>query len=172
MEIFIYILIAIGAFAGAFVLAWLVFGVFIKGGKNSQSREYVREYATALNEQPAPKGITQFTVTRQNIVDWTRSMGDIDITVREKIDDPQMPHSLRWKNKTFALAYGTDAGVLLIARIPDDYVAVLSKSHRIDRSKFPKGPYWWTIPINQTWTSKEMVMELLKKSVRYVSEKK
>ncbi|MCL2587664.1 MAG: hypothetical protein FWE31_05540 [Firmicutes bacterium] len=164
MEIFVYTLIAIGAFAGAFVLAWLVFGAFIKAGENRQIREYVREYATTLNEQS--------TITRQNIVDWTRTMGDINITVRERADDPQMPHSLRWNNKTFALAYGTDAGVLLIVWITDDYAARISKSHRIDRAKFPKGPYWWTIPLDQTWTNKEMVMELLKNSVGYVSKRK
>ena len=165
MEIFIYIFIAIGAFAATFVLAWFIFGALIKAGESRQSREYVREYTTTLNGQPA-------TITRQNIVDWTRTMGDIDITVKERNDDPQMPHSLRWKNKTFALAYGTDAGVLLIVWITDEYAATISKSHRIDRAKFPKGPYWWTIPIGQSWTSKEIVMELLKKSVEYVSKKK
>jgi len=168
VEIFVYILIAIGAFAGAFVLTWLVFGVFIKAGENRQSREYVREYITDLSLN----GMALSTITRQNIVDWARTMGDIDITIKERTDDPQMPHSLRWKNKTFALAYGTDAGVLLIVWITDEYAATISKSHRIDRAKFPKGPYWWAILIGQSWTNKEMVMELLKKSVEYVSKKK
>jgi len=147
-------------------MTWLVFGALLGGEK------YVREYVNILqsdsSQDQAPK---KFVITRQDIVDWTKALGDEDITVSEKTEDPQMPHSLRWKNRTFALAYGTDIGVLLIARIHDDYAQELSKTHRVDRSKFPKGPCWWAIPINQTWTSKQEVLEVLTQAITHTKSK-
>ena len=179
MDIFINVLIGVGSFTLFFVVGWLVFGAFLKGEKNTTTqaeREFIREYVTVLCEGQVGGGVAsqppaKFVITRQDIVNWTRTLGDTDITVSEKTDDPQMPHSLRWKNKTFSLAYGTDAGVLLIARIPDTYAAELSKVHKVTRSKFPKGPCWWAIPIVCTWKSKEAVLEVLNTSVNYVRAK-
>jgi len=174
MDIFLYILIGLGAFVIVFVLTWLLFGSFIKRKDNPQpgqtDMELIKEYVSSLRKEQ-PSTPTRFAITRQDIVDWIKTLEETDITVHKRTQDPQMPHSFRWNGKTFALTYGTDVGVLLIVRIQDTYAKELSKIHRVDRSTFPKGPCWWAIPLDHTWTSKEMVLELLKTSIAYVKAK-
>jgi len=176
MDIFIYILIGLGAFAIVFVVTWLLFGMFGKRKDNPQpgqaDMELMLQYVLALQkEQPQTPTKAKFAITRQDIVDWIKTLEETDITVKKRTQDPQMPYSLRWKDKTFALAYGTEVGVLLIVRIQDTYAKDLAEIHRVDRSTFPKGPSWWAIPLDHTWTSKEMVLNLLESSITYVKTK-
>ena len=105
---------------------------------------------------------TNFYITRQEIADDTKKMGITDITVVERPKQPQLPVSLKYKGKTYAMLYGTDKGVLMIARFDEEYAGELARIHpEICRAGFPRGANWYSLPVDGAFREKESVYRVL-----------
>jgi len=112
---------------------------------------------------------TPLTMTRREIADALRAKGDPDIKIVERPDQPQLPMSLKYKTKTFAMLHGTDSGVLMIVRIWDDYARQLLAVHpKLRRAHFPRGRNWYYVPIDGTFQNKEAVYRVLSNAETFV----
>jgi len=155
------LVVALLFLVSVFLLAWYAFYKAVESIV-SEAQYMVRLEHTEVS---APTG---FTMTREEIVERTRALKNENLVAIEK-DEPQFPYSLKWKTKTFALLYGTDKGVLMIIRIPEDYAAKLGKVHEVTPAKFPKGRFWQVIPLGKTFKDKTEVYDILDKAREFVS---
>jgi len=128
-------------------------------------------YLIALNKFKS-EHYTDFRITRKEIVVDTRALENSNITVKEREDEPQMPVSLKYKGKTYAMLYGTDKGVMMVVKLSDTYVDKIATKHpEIRRAKFPIGTNWYYVPIDGAFESKEAVYTMLNMSYAYVLAK-
>lgn len=150
-----YVIIAIGCFAGAFLL---VFGLFYLLGKMRKCR------CRKMSEQ---------VITRHEIAEYTKSQGKKELNVIEHENDPQIPMSLKWKSRTYAMIYTADDGLSIIVALEDEYAIELSKIHTgMHHPKFPNGPHWYSIPVNnKAFKSKGDVYKLLDHACEFVANK-
>ena len=116
---------------------------------------------------PVTRKPDEFSITRQDISAFAMNQDPEFITLKEK-PDPQFPYSLKWKNKTFHMLYGTDKGVIMIARLREQDAKGLSKRHNIQPSKFPRGKNWFVIPIDNTFTNREQVTDITLMAIDYI----
>jgi len=111
---------------------------------------------------------TGFVITRREILSDTKAIGNDNITIVEK-DEPQMPVSLKYKTKTYAILYGTDRGVMMVVKLSDTFADKLAvKLPEIRRAKFPAGANWYYVPVDGAFDGKEAVYTVLNASYRYV----
>jgi len=111
---------------------------------------------------------SDFTITRKEIVDDTRAIGNPDIVILEK-EQPQMPVSLKYKGKTYAILYGTDKGVMMVVKLTDSYADKLAAKHpQIRRAKFPAGANWYYVPVDGAFDSKDAVYSVLNVSYGFI----
>ncbi|MCL2370275.1 MAG: hypothetical protein FWC80_03505 [Firmicutes bacterium] len=138
------------------------------------------EKATAAAEESYLKALEKFkaenysdyTMTRREIVEDTKAIASKDITIVEKPLEPQMPVSLKHKTKTYAILYGTDKGVMMVAKLYDAYADRLAVRHpQIRRAKFPAGANWYYIPVDGAFDSKKSVYAVLNASYDFVLAK-
>jgi len=142
------------------------------------SDELASDMHTAETEQAVIEGEAaealgrvekKFLITRKEIADHIRSIENPDITVVERHEQPQLPMSLKFKGKTFAMLYGTDEGVLITARIPCEYTEKLVRTYpEICLARFPNGPNWYYIPVDSTFSDKESVYSVLTNALVFV----
>jgi len=110
----------------------------------------------------------EFMLTRKEIAQETQKRGGEAVTIVERAD-AQLPMSLKYGPKTFAMLYGTDAGIVMTARISDGYAAELFETHPAIRpAKFPRR--WYQIIIDGTFKDKESVFAVLTEAANYVKE--
>ena len=107
-------------------------------------------------------------ITRNEIAEYIRNLENQDLAVVEKIDNPQFPYSLKWKIKTFALLYAVDNGVLMVVRVPVDYVEILKRKYNVKPSTFPKGRNWFAITVDNRFETKQEVFDILNNAAEYI----
>ncbi|MCL2751345.1 MAG: MmcQ/YjbR family DNA-binding protein [Firmicutes bacterium] len=108
------------------------------------------------------EGITNGFITRQEIAEYTRALNIPDITVIERPHHPLSPTTLKYKNKAYAMLYGTDKGVLMTVKITDGYADELMRRYpEVCRAGFPKTPNWYRIPVGYMFKSKDEVYRIL-----------
>jgi len=154
---------AVISFLTLLMVTYMVFRNFVKG--KVEEIEYVSTIRASVIEQSTTE------ITRQEIMDRARAMNDTNITVCEKQNDPRCPYTLKWQKKTFIMMYGTDKGVILIARISDEYASQLGNFHNVTRAKFPRGDNWYVIPVDSTFTTKESVYKIIDTACDFVKAK-
>lgn len=111
-------------------------------------------------------------ITRKEIAANTRAMNDNNISVLEHPENPQLPMSLKWKTKTYAMIYGIEDGLLLIVRISVDYANEIDRAHiNIQRAKFPKGANWFDITVDDKFCDRVKVNEILTNARMFVQTK-
>jgi len=112
-----------------------------------------------------------FLITRRKIAEDFKNVGNPDIKILERPENPQLPMTLKYKGKTFALLHGTDSGVLMIARLAEDYATELIYKHpalAIRRATFPKGPNWYSVPVEGVFRDKDSVYDVLTNALAFV----
>jgi len=115
---------------------------------------------------------SDFMITRKEIVEDTKALGIASITVVERGKEPHLPVSLKFKDKTYAMLYGTDKGVMMIAKLSDAYADKLAVRHpRVCRVKFPAGPNWYYVPVDGAFDGKESVYAVLNAAYAFVLAK-
>jgi len=134
----------------------------------SSSIKAEKQYRNDLAKFKA-EHVKDFSITRKEIADDVREIENPDIAVVERLKQPQLPMSLKYKNKTYAMLYGTDEGVLMTVKISDDYAEELAETHsEICRACFPNGPNWYHIPIDGAFRDKESVYRVLTSARTFV----
>ncbi|GHU99942.1 hypothetical protein FACS1894211_06250 [Clostridia bacterium] len=104
----------------------------------------------------------RFLLTRKEIADEIRRT-EPAVGVVEHPDNPILPISLKIRSRTFAMLYAADdGGVSMIVRITDSYADGLARSHPgIRRATWPKGPNWYFISIDDTFSDADDVFNIL-----------
>jgi len=135
------------------------------------NRAAEQEYKAMLAQIKAQYG--NFIITRPEIVnDWLNS-GDEELTILDRFKNPRQPSSFKVKDKTFAMIYGTDMGLLMITQIPVELAHELSRRHpEIARASFPVGKNWYQLPIDGAFPSKQAVYDVMVASREFVKNKK
>jgi len=129
------------------------------------------DYRSML-EQFKLQNYRSFRITRREIGDDIRAMEMPGVEVCERYKSPQLPMSLKLNGKTYAMLHAMDEGVLLTAQLSEEYADELSARHpELCRSKFPKGKYWFTLPIDGAFDGKESVYKVLEYSRAFVEAK-
>ena len=127
--------------------------------------------ATTLKELEEFKAGYFPVLSRREIIEYTQASLNAKITVVERPMEPQLPTSLKYKGKTYAMLYGTEGGVVMVMKLEDDYAAELAVNNPgIGRTKFPAGPNWYYVPVNDNFETKEAVYTVLTNSIRFVDE--
>jgi len=167
MEIETILIAAIVALGGLGVGYWII-------------REFLypdRKIAVRIKEcncttRPKPQVIPQVVIqqiTRQEIVEEFRRIKDTSLEIVDRFDNPRLPSSLKHKGKTFASMFGTDMGIILVAKLPQDVADVLAKNHRdFGPSSFPKGKNWYALPIGSSFKNKADVIDVLLASYEFI----
>ena len=105
---------------------------------------------------------SNFIITRREIAADIRAMDDPNITVVERYKQPQLPVSIKYKGKAFAMLHGTDMGIIMTVKLDSEYADNLTKKHpELVRARFPKGPSWYLLPIDGAFADKESVYRVL-----------
>ena len=131
------------------------------------SRSRTNAFAVIQNEVKEPG----FSMTRKEIVDYVQSLDPENISAKIP-EGPQHLYSLKWKRATFAMLHGTDKGVLMVVLLDEKTQNELSKKHNVQKSKFPRGEHWFTIPIDTTFTDNEQVFKIIQTAIEFVKVKK
>ena len=139
----------------------------IVAAAEAAEKKYRDELAAAMAELESGKYV-KFMLTRKEIAENAKETGGRAVTVVERADS-QLPMSLKYGAKTFAMLYGTDAGIVMVVRIPAEYADEFVKEHPAIRpAKFPRK--WYQIPIDGTFKDKESVFRVLAYAANYVKE--
>ena len=113
-----------------------------------------------------------FSITREEVADKIRGIGDPDVGVIERPQRPWLPTSLRCGGKTYALLYGTDKGVAMVVRITDRYAEELAKIRPgVRRARFPRGANWYYIPAFGAFGNRKPVYRTLDAARAFVSQR-
>ena len=128
------------------------------------------QYYCSVQSQATPPDPDKFTITRKEIIDFAQSQDPDYISARIP-EGPQHLYTLRWKAATMAMLHGTDKGVLMIVRVSSKDQAELAKTHKIQPAKFPKGENWFTVPIDNTFESKEQVYAIILQALDFVKSR-
>jgi len=130
-----------------------------------------RKYRAELKKFKSEHYI-KLLITRQEIATEMRRLENPDIEVIERPQQPQLPWSLKFKGKTYAMLHGTEAGVLMIVRIANEYADLLIYKHpELCRAKFPKGANWYQLPIDGAFANKDAVYRVLNAARGFVERK-
>jgi len=177
----------IGSFVGISLTTFLLMIVILlainKGkarilAENTADETANEDYSVMRTEGGAADGdcltaaVKSAFITRREIVDEVKSSENLDITVVERPFLPQLPTSLRYKKKTFAMLYATDKGVLMIVKLDDNYAHELAyKYPGIRRAHFPQAPNWYHIPVEDAFTDKEEIYRILFEACSFIDDK-
>jgi len=116
---------------------------------------------------------TYLDLTRREIMDYTGKDDNPDITVIDRPMEPQLPVSLKYKDKTYAMMYGTEVGIFMIIKLDNAYAKELIAMHSgVTKAKFPAGPNWYSVPLSGIFNTKEKAYALLERSLKFVQEYK
>jgi len=150
-----------GSFIGIAVMTCLLMLVILLALRRKKRPVTVESESPAVLPGSEKESVS-FFITRREIAEDTRNLRNPDITVEERPDQPQLPTTLRYKGRTYAMLYGTDKGVLMTVRITDSCADKLSgKYPGIKPARFPKGPNWYRIPIEGAFSDKEEIYRIL-----------
>lgn len=111
-----------------------------------------------------------FLITRKEIIEYAQNKDPENISAKIP-EGPQHLYSLKWKKSTFAMLHGTDKGVLMVLLLNEKSQLELAKKHNVQRSKFPRGEHWYTIPVDKTFTTKEQVFAIIQMAIDFVKAK-
>ncbi|MDR0426107.1 MAG: AAA family ATPase [Clostridiales bacterium] len=130
-----------------------------------------REYAAALAE--LKEAYAEFRISRSEIAKRMRALAaaqdNADINVIERPKQPQLPMSLRYREKTFGMLYSIETGVLMVLRMSRAYAEELSARHpELCRAQFPAGPNWYSLPVDGAFEDKAAVYRVLDHSLDFV----
>jgi len=130
-----------------------------------------REYLILL-EQYRLANPQVFRITRREIADDVTAMNLAGVEVCERLYSPQLPMSLKFKSKTYAMLHAMDDGVLMTVQLSEDFAEELKVRHTdLCKSKFPKGTYWFTLPIGAAFENKDEVYNVLEYARAFVESK-
>ena len=119
-------------------------------------------FVAPIPPPPPPVVPAKHIYSRAEMIEDTLALNDENITVSQRPDQPQLPVSLKYKKKTYAMLYASDGGILIIARLPQTFADMVMRVHpATKKAVFPKGPYWFSIPIDETFQSKAEIHEIL-----------
>ena len=179
IKVFIYTIITISGIFLAGVVIWTALTIFMYAKKPTE-QTIVKKEETIIKHITTPAPVAEpttilyggFWITRKEIAEDVRNLKNKDITVIEHLKNPQLPTSLKWKTKTFALLYVSDEGPLMIARISDELGKELAKTNpKVSRAVFPKGNNWYSIPVDQTFENKAAVYKVISQAQEFVTLK-
>ena len=155
---------------GAAIALLFLIALIVRLSQNKE-KELLPETEPARAEA-AEKSKAGFSITRREIADDARRIGDPGISVIERPSQPQLPMSLKHRDKTYAMLHGTENGVMMIVRIADQYAGELAKIHpEICRARFPRGANWYCVPIGGVFKDKESVYQVLDAARGFVAQK-
>ena len=146
------------------IIVFIVCMVLIVMMLATQGRANILAMLQSQVKEPA------FSITRKEIVDYVQSKDPENISAKIP-EGPQHLYSLKWKKATFAMLHGTDKGVLMIVLLNEQTQQELGKKHNVQRAKFPRGENWYTIPIDNTFTTKEQVFAIIQLAIDFVKLK-
>jgi len=110
-------------------------------------------------------------ITREGIMEYSGKLENPNIKVIDRPMEPQLPTSLKFKTRTYAMLYGTESGVIMIMKLSDAYAKDLMKGHPgVTKAKFPAGPNWYYVPVDNKFESIETVYPVLAHSLSFVEE--
>jgi len=156
-----------GSFIGILVVMCLAL-LFILSAMGKDKKPTLSESAEAVPEV----GTISYFITRQEIIEDIRKLGNPDITIAEYSYQPQLPTTLKDKGRTYTMLYGTDKGVLMIVRIADDYADELAyKYPGVRRASFPHAPHWYCVPVEGAFTEKEEVFRIVSEARAFLDRK-
>jgi len=108
--------------------------------------------------------------SRLEIINDVTKLPDENISVKVRKDAPQLPATLKYKNKGYAMLYAADEGMLVIAKLPKDFANTVAYSHpATNRAVFPKGAHWFSVPIDSTFKDKAEIHEILNTAREFVA---
>jgi len=156
----------IGLYIGILVITCLLVLITVlsvSGKEKAAEAESAGAEAVRPLYLPVSEGETvTFFITRREIAEDARRLGDPDITVSEYPCQPQLPTTLKYRGRTYAMLYATDNGVLIIARLDNGYAEELvCKYPGIRHAAFPRGANWYCVPVGRAFTDKEEVYRIL-----------
>jgi len=156
----------IGSYIGVLIITCLLLLMTVlsmsKSEKSAGADSGGQEAAEQLISLAAEGETVTFLITRQEIAEDARRSGDPDITVSEHPCQPQLPTTLKYRDRTYAMLYATDRGVLIIARLTDGYAdELICKYPGVRRAAFPRGANWYCVPVESAFTDKEEVYRIL-----------
>jgi len=101
-------------------------------------------------------------ITRDEMVERFSRIDDSSLEIVDRFDNPRLPSSFKWRNKTFVNLFGTDKGIILVAKLPEEKAAYIKQAHpSLCPASFPKGKNWYSLLIDDTFKSKEDVMRII-----------
>lgn len=164
-----------GLFIGILIITCLfILIILLAADKKEESAPAESAITEIPYERPVLEGESiTFFITRHEITEDTRKSGDTDITVTERPYQPQLPASLKYKGKTYAMLYGTDKGVLMIVKIDDGYADELaSKYPGVRRASFPNAPNWYYVPVEGgAFKTKEEVYGIIFEARKFLASR-
>ena len=176
IEYFLYGLIAFAAFMLGFGIVWPLIrwleGKY--GGKDERTIVVAPVPAEPAPALPAeqPCGGCASIITRQEIVDEAYESGGAEISTVVHPEQLHQPVSLKWHNKTYAMLYGTDCGIVMIIKLSNDYAAHLKTVHpAICRAHFPTAENWYYVHVDKEFHSKECVYKVIHSARDFVASK-
>jgi len=132
-------------------------------------REQVQDDSNYLKTLEDFKASYLADITRHDIIDYSGKLDNPDITIIDRPMEPQLPTSLKFKGKTYAMLYGTESGVVMIMKLDDNYAIELKTKHpRICKARFPAGPNWFYVPVDNKFKDKDSVYTVLSNSISFV----
>ncbi|MCL2371076.1 MAG: hypothetical protein FWC80_07620 [Firmicutes bacterium] len=126
------------------------------------------EYLKKLEEFRANYSLD---ITRHQIMEYSGKLDNPNVKVIDRPMEPQLPTSLKFKTRTYAMLYGTESGVIMIMKLDDSYAKDLMKNHQgITKAKFPAGPNWYYVPVDNKFENIQAVYPILTHSLDFVEK--
>jgi hypothetical protein len=89
-----------------------------------------------------------------------------------KIPSHSSPTSLKYFGNTFAMLHVTDRGISMTVKIPENHKPEFKRRHKAYQPNFPKGPYWYYVPVGDSFKSKEEVYDILNNALSFMADLK
>jgi predicted DNA-binding protein (MmcQ/YjbR family) len=149
----------IGLSIGLFITALTILAIEVH--KRHQHASVVEDL---FNHETSPR------FSRKRIIEEVLRIDNVNITIKIRNDQPELPASLNYMKRTFAMLHGTDHGVVMIVKISDHCAHELSKYHpHVRKSLFPRGANWYYIPIDDSFETEDEVFNILYKAMNFIS---
>jgi len=170
LEYFLYGLIAFAAFMLGFGIIWPLVRFLERRFSKEPVVQNVTVAAAPVAAAEKPCGCVSI-ITRQEIMDEAYASGGSEISTVEHPEQLHQPISLKWNGKTYVMLYGTDCGIIMIIKLPDDYAANLKSLHpAICRAHFPTAENWYYVHVDKEFHSKDCVFKVIHMARDFVAK--
>ncbi|MCL2822113.1 MAG: hypothetical protein FWD86_02815 [Firmicutes bacterium] len=116
---------------------------------------------------------SDFRIGRKEICQDYQALNLPNFEVVTRFKTPQLPASIKFFDETIVMLYATDDGVLMIVQIDSEFADELSKFHpEVRRAKFPKGAFWYAVPLDGAFEDKEAVYKIIDRAKEFYHIKK